>query len=405
MVTKEVFLPTQRSKLRCLWIILAVLIPFIIDNSFISSKMDIFFYTYVLKPVIWLGIIYMVWKFPNIHPVGQLRHKKLINLWAFNFAVIYIIASVIIGLLIDGLGKSPYSHSFFGIISNIYIVGITLTGRELVRNYLTNNLAEEENYLVFVFITIFMTILEISVSKVLSLDGLESTVQFLAQEIAPSFSDNLLATYLVFLGGPLSSILYLAIVQGFEWLSPVLPNLQWITKALIGVLLPTFFLMSIQSIYLQASKEIKVRDKDKENPIAWIITSVISICIVWFAVGVFPVYPSVIATGSMEPMMKPGDVILVNKIVDMNGINNLKEGDVIQFNRDSILISHRIIEVKETEKGIRFLTRGDNNSGPDIDLVKPEDVRGTIVYVIPKIGWPTLLMKGDKDLPLEEIVF
>lgn len=105
-------------------------------------------------------------------------------------------------------------------------------------------------------------------------------------------------------------------------------------------------------------------------------------------------------------MIKPGDVILVKKITDMDGINALNEGDVIQFQRDSILISHRIIEVvNDEEEGIQFRTKGDNNSGVDGVLVKPQDVKGTIEYTVPKIGWPTLLIKSDKDINLNEIEF
>ena len=57
----------------------------------------------------------------------------------------------------------------------------------------------------------------------------------------------------------------------------------------------------------------------------------------------------------MEPEIKPGDIILVERIVDIEGINKLKVGDIIQFQRDGILISHRIIDIKrEEEKGISF---------------------------------------------------
>ncbi len=405
MLTSEEFLPTQRCKSRCLWLILGLFFIYILENSPVIRMVDFSIFTYIIKPFLWIGLAFLVWTFPSIRPMGKLKHRRLVNLWSFNFAVIYIIVIVMVGLFIDGLGKSPYSHTLLGMITNIYSVGIALIGRELVRSYLVNSLTDKENYLVFILVSIVMTIFSISINKIFAINGLENSVQFLAQEVAPGFSENLLATYLVFLGGPLSSIIYLGIIESFEWLSPILPDLKWITKALIGVLLPTFYLMSIQSIYLQASKAVRIREGDKESPFSWIITSIISISIVWFAVGVFPIYPSVIATGSMEPMMKPGDVILVQKIVDMERINNLKVGDVVQFRRSSILISHRITEVKEDEEGIRYCTKGDNNSAPDTDLVKPEDIKGTIVYVVPKVGWPTLLMKSDKDVPLDEIVF
>jgi len=134
------------------------------------------------------------------------------------------------------------------------------------------------------------------------------------------------------------------------------------------------------------------------------ITSIISIAIIWFSVGVFPIYPSVIATGSMRPMTKPGDVILARKVTD---VNNLHTGDVIQFKRDGVSISHRIIEiVEDREKGVPvFRTKGDNNSAPDVDLVKPEQVKGKIINVIPNAGWPSLLIRSSREIPLEEIEF
>src|SRR5690606_35356850 len=121
----------------------------------------------------------------------------------------------------------------------------------------------------------------------------------------------------------------------------------------------------------------------------------------WFTVGVFPIYPSVIATGSMEPMISPGDIILVKKIVNMDGINALKEGDVIQFKRGEILISHRIVDVIENDKeGLQFRTKGDNNSTVDTNLVRPQDIKGKVEYTIPKIGWLTLFIKSNQNINL-----
>jgi signal peptidase len=229
---------------------------------------------------------------------------------------------------------------------------------------------------------------------------------FLSQYFAPELSQNLLASYLVFLGGPFASIIYLGIIQFFHWMSPILPNLKWINSALVGILCPVFFLMSLQTSYANHTKGIKKNQKNDEDIFSWIITCILSIMIIWFTVGVFPIYPSVIITGSMEPLIKPGDVILVKKITGMEDIESLSINDVIQFKRDGVLISHRIIEINaDEEKGLLYKTKGDNNSGPDTELVKPQDIKGKIKYTVPKIGWLTLLIKSDKEILIEEIVF
>lgn len=388
------YLPTQRSKPRCFLLITLMILLYIIDNSPAKTLVDHGIYNNLIKPFLWIGLAIVAWSFPVIHPKGGLKHKKLLKIWAFNFAVIYIIISVLAGL-IDGFGRSPYSQTPKGVMMNIIYVGSVLMAGEMVRSLLISNLTKEENYLIFILVTLLMTISKISLSRFMGLKEISDIVKFIAEYFAPEFSHNLLATYLAFLGGPLTSIIYLALIQVFHWLSPILPNLKWITKALTGVLCPVFSLMAIQGMYLRASKQLKKHEKDDEGLLGWIMTSIISIGIIWFAVGVFPIYPSVIATGSMEPMIYPGDVILVEKITSMEEINELKVDDVIQFKRDTILISHRIVEIVHDGNNQKsYRTKGDNNSAADTELVMPQQLKGKIVHVVPKVGWLTLLMKS-----------
>ena len=102
-------------------------------------------------------------------------------------------------------------------------------------------------------------------------------------------------------------------------------------------------------------------------------------------------------------MIKPG-CYFSDKATDINDIYSLKVGDVIQFTRDNILISHRIIEIKEEENVKMFYTKG-IIIPVDFEPVHPEQVKGKIIKVIPKVGWPTLLIKTNKNIDLEGIVF
>ncbi len=54
----------------------------------------------------------------------------------------------------------------------------------------------------------------------------------------PTLSENLLATFLALLGGPLASIAYRGTLLAFEWLSPILPDLRWTVAAFLGTLVP-----------------------------------------------------------------------------------------------------------------------------------------------------------------------
>ncbi len=398
------YLPTEKSNKKGIIATIIYILLYIFENSAVTSYIDGKIFSYIIKPILWIIITAILWQMPHIKSNSRIKHQKSINMWAKYFGFLYICIMVFAGFF-DGLGKSPYSHTVQGVFINLIFVGSALVGREFIRNYLVSNFTKKESYLVLTIITLLMTITSFTINKYLELKSLESTVKFMAEYFIPEFSQNLFATYLVYLGGARTSIIYLGIIQGFHWFSPILPNLRWITTALVGILCPVFFLMYFKSLYLKLNKEQNKRQQDKEDILSWIITSIISICMIWFAIGVFPIYPSVIATGSMEPEIMPGDIILVEKITDIEDINNLNINDIIQFQRDGILISHRIIEIKNGEEGISFRTKGDNNSIADSDLVKPQDIKGTIKYTIPKIGWPTLLIKSNNKISLDDIVF
>ena len=88
------------------------------------------------------------------------------------------------------------------------------------------------------------------------------------------------------------------------------------------------------------------------------------------------------------------------KIVKEEEIYTLSEGDIINFKRDNITITHRIKEVFKDEAGnVSFETKGDNNKSEDSQEVDPNDIRGIVHHWIPKIGLPMLMLKAKNDVP------
>lgn len=97
-----------------------------------------------------------------------------------------------------------------------------------------------------------------------------------------------------------------------------------------------------------------------------------------------------VLTGSMEPVIHPGDVVVVKRI-DNTNMSELGVGDVISFlpfPDDPTVVTHRIIAVTNSAEGRSFITQGDANNqvdywGPVLD----DHVRGKLMYVVPKIGF------------------
>ena len=95
-----------------------------------------------------------------------------------------------------------------------------------------------------------------------------------------------------------------------------------------------------------------------------------------------------IISGSMEPTIKVYDVVFDVKVDDPS---KLKEGDVITFVSSSSLtsgetITHRIKQVIETDSGLKFRTKGDNNPVPDDAYVDADKVLGKVAFKIPQLG-------------------
>ncbi|MBO5358866.1 MAG: signal peptidase I [Clostridia bacterium] len=93
--------------------------------------------------------------------------------------------------------------------------------------------------------------------------------------------------------------------------------------------------------------------------------------------------PYTVISGSMEPVYHVGSVIYVKKAQP----EKLKVKDPITFYLDGATVTHRIIEIENTENGLRFYTKGDANNTADGGFVTPDEIIGVPVLHIPVLGY------------------
>lgn len=356
-------------------------------------------YTYITKPLMFLCLFLFINYLPKAFMVGKIKYIKLINnLVLLNLGFLLIV--YFIGGVVDGFGKSPYDHSFRGVITNLVYVLCIHLGRESTRNYFINTIGRKKDLLVKVLVIGLFVLTNFSISSYKELGLNMNAVNFFGEQFIPFLCRNILATYLVSIGGFVPGFLYMTGFDLIENLSPILPDLSWLLKTIIGTLMPLFSLSIIENIYKEEARLIKRNTKDEDSVLGWLMTSIVSVGIIWFAAGVFTIYPSVVATGSMEPMIMPGDITIMEKF---DG-NEAQVGDVVQFKRDNIFITHRIMEIDMKDRK-KFITKGDNNSGIDTDPVYPEQIKGKIMHIVPKLGKFTLMIRGRNHVPIEEVEF
>lgn len=104
--------------------------------------------------------------------------------------------------------------------------------------------------------------------------------------------------------------------------------------------------------------------------------------------------PMTVLTSSMEPTYPPGTLIIVKP----TEVDDLNIGDPITYQIESgrdAVVTHRIVAVTSTSDGTRtFTTQGDNNDFADAEQVEPVQIRGTVWYSVPWIGYVNTLVNG-----------
>lgn len=111
------------------------------------------------------------------------------------------------------------------------------------------------------------------------------------------------------------------------------------------------------------------------------LLSPILICLVapFFVGGFF----SVLMSGSMEPAIPVGSIVVVKKV----NPEDVKVGDVIAFETGESTTMHRVIDKVFEDGSFHFKTKGDANEDPDPWIVNPEDVSGALMLTIPYYGY------------------
>ncbi|MFT4134891.1 signal peptidase I [Microbacterium sp.] len=102
-----------------------------------------------------------------------------------------------------------------------------------------------------------------------------------------------------------------------------------------------------------------------------------------------------VRTSSMEPSLPPGTMVVVRP----TAIDEIEPGDVLTYQLHSgepTLVTHRVTQRMLLADGTPvFVTKGDANAQPDLDPVRPVQVRGIVWYAIPYIGWVATVLSGD----------
>ena len=372
---------------------IAAIITILVLNYYSLFGFFNYVFSIILFTLIGLSGYYLIKKF-NVVVVD--RRIILISIVS---GVVQILISIFIAFL-TGFGRSPYLTSLLGTINNVLFFSTNLFGIELLRSFIILNLSIRNKINLIIVTSIIIALVSLSLPKVASLNSPLDIFDYLGSEVLPSLSQNGLSTILAFAGGPFASLAYRWSITAFEWLSPILPDLPWVLKTVLGVALPVLGLFIFTESMgprflvrkgLMNRRELRSIRKDKGEGPGWIVVLIISILLVWGSMGLLGFKPMVVASGSMTPTLNVGDIAITVSTTP----EHLTKGDIISYYSESISapIIHRVVNLYSKNGDTFIVTKGDANNAEDQPFsASSRDVFRTVL-VLPKLGWVSISFK------------
>ncbi len=304
-----------------------------------------------------------------------------ISITTLSYYLIIYIFGIFTGFL-----QSGYNLSFLGIIRN----SLPLISLILVSEYLRYciNRKGEKNYVILILSAILFILIDISVVIYdYNLLKLEDIIELVSLMIVPSISKNILLTYSSVKFGYKPNLVYRLIVELPVYLLPIFPDFGVYILAIIAFLLPIVTLLGVALLVRSKAKKESSRDKRTASKIVTSFLIILIIGIVYLNSGFFRYFSLSIGSGSMEDELDVGDIVIVEKNDD---IETIKNGEILIFEKESIIVVHRVIEIINENNIYYFKTKGDNNESADNWLVSEDEVIGTAKFKIKYIGLPVV---------------
>lgn len=377
----------QKSIKFTILIIVAILIYTIYSQTALMLNYN-FLYYYIINPLFWiLSVAVLVHIFGE--PTKKYKLKKEISYYTVVAILVYVITYIISGLFLT-YGKNPYSTTFWGILTNIWILGAEIILKEIVRYYLINNVYEKDKTRIAILISIVYIISDFGLWK-LSFGKITnvSFIKDIAQTILPSAAKNLLCSYICLNTTCIPAVAYSFITEAYFWISPILPNSSWIMIAIIDTTIPVILFLYIRYIKYKKSFFKSREIITSTSPGAIIPLVVVVILSIWFAIGIFPIKPISIATGSMEKELHVGDVAIIHKLK----ADEIIVGDIIEYRKENYTVVHRVIKKYKQNGELYFITKGDNNNTSDKDPVHSSQLIGKVVFKVRYLGYPAIWLR------------
>ncbi|MBR6133718.1 MAG: signal peptidase I [Bacilli bacterium] len=367
-----------------LYVIANVILIYILIFKIILTKNT---YTRIIDIAFWVIIsiiTYILFRLPKSKSYIKKSTNRLIIISLLSLFVIVNLLGILIGF-----GKNPLNTSFIGIIKNIYSEIIIIVLQEYIRYIFCKN--SQEDLKPAIFITTIYIILNIIMQiNSYNLHTTEGIFCFVCAAVILTIAEQSLYTYMTYQVSISTTILFRLPFNLYTYIVPIIP-------ALGEYLLSTINLIYFYLIYNTISINMEKYDKKKAR-LPRVAKTVFITPIILFLLFIIVLISGVlgyqlvtIGSNSMLNEYGRGDAVIYKKIA-LEEQNELEEGSILVFRKNDLVVTHRIIDITEHNNERIYKTKGDNNEKADNFVVNEDEVLGYVIYKVPYIGYPTILL-------------
>lgn len=367
-------------------VMLYTLISAYLITRILSIKFSFLSIGNYLNAFIWLGLFligYTITKYNYRRFIDKSDKLQTIFIVVVTYLIIYFLSG-----LIFGYQYNAYSLDLKGIVTNTLLFIPIIIFQEYIRQVLIEYSGNNKKLLVV--ITIMFVLVGISYNSFLTdFRSPEAGFKFICSDIIPNIARNVLFTYLTYISGYKSATLYRILITATGIYLPILPNLDWFYTGLSGILVPTIVFVLINYTHMKKVQKTTRKDEKTNKPSTYIPVFVFVFFVVGFVLGFFKYMPLAIVSNSMFPLFERGDMAVIEKI-KKEDMDKIKKGTIIRFQVDNYYVIHRVVDIEESEDGLLFTTKGDNNNAEDVDKVTENQVLGIYKFKVKYIGFPSV---------------
>ena len=379
----------QKSKNSTIILIVIIFFYGLIANLKLLRNFN-FIYLYIINPIFWIIVAIFLY-FLLGRSLENKRLKKQIIQYTIIAGLVYIIVYMLSGLVVT-FGDNPYSTNIKGFIQNLWIFGTVMVAKEYIRYRLINNVNNKDKVLIATLISIVYIISDIDTNHIIGVLPITFATYFF-QDILPEIVKNIVFSYISIYCSYIPSVIYQLLTNLYLWISPIIPNAPWVMTAIVDISIPVILFLYIRFLKNKQDINRNRENINNTNPRNVIPLVILIILAIWFAIGIFPIKPVSIASGSMEKELSMGDIAIIQKC----GANDINEGDIIEYQMEGYTVIHRVIEKKQNNGEFTFVTKGDNNQNPDQKEVNEDQLIGKVIFKIKYLGYPSIWLQGLRE--------